>query len=103
MLYWNIEKWKIAVDILTNKDFYTYGCDKTSVKKHQMCYAGNFWWAKSEHIKTLSKTIGPEYNDPEFWITTMNEKKQYTVFNSGLEDWGAHYTQPCPENTYKII
>lgn len=103
MLYWNIEKWKIAVDILTNKNFCTYGCDKTSVKKHQMCYAGNFWWATSKHIKRLSKKIGPHYNDPEFWITTLDIKRQYTVFNSGLEDWGDHYTKACPENTYKII
>lgn len=103
MLYWNIEKWQLAYNTLVKRNYYTYGCDKTKVKHHLRCYSGNFWWATSEHIKTLSKIIGPDYNDPEFWITRTNNDKQYTVFNSGLEDWGDHYTKPCPENTYKII
>lgn len=31
-------------------------------------YSGNFWWATSEHLKSLSDKIGPKYLDPELWI-----------------------------------
>jgi len=31
-------------------------------------YSGNFWWSKSEYIRTLPLKIGPGYIDPETWV-----------------------------------
>jgi len=38
-------------------------------------YSGNFWWAKGSHIKRLDIPIGPDYNDPEFWVFTKRPLK----------------------------
>ena len=45
MLFWNITKWKHALDTLKTYD--TYGCN--SLRVH---YSGNFWWATSNYVKT---------------------------------------------------
>jgi hypothetical protein len=64
LLYWNIIKWELAVLHLNDNDL--YGCNYTSIPK--LHYSGNFWWATSEYIRTLSSFIDVNYNDPEFWI-----------------------------------
>lgn len=71
MLYWNCTLWKNAITTL-NSGYDTYGCMyNDEPKKH---YSGNFWWTKSSYLKKLPSTIGPDYNDPEFWITTASPK-----------------------------
>jgi hypothetical protein len=100
LIYWNIEKWSDAVLELERYD--TYGCnfwkDNINFPDH---YSGNFYWVTSDHLKKLNTTIGPHYNDPEFWI--FNTTKSYTNFiaySSGLEG-GGHYENPYPQHLYK--
>jgi hypothetical protein len=91
MLFWNVEKWHLAVQKLESYD--TYGCN--DVGHH---YSGNFWWAKSDHIRNLPQSIGPGYCDPEDWIQVIRKNK-FTVFNSGLQGM-KHYSDPFPREKY---
>ena len=91
MLYWNIEKWKLAVEKLDEHD--TYGCN--DVGYH---YSGNFWWAKREHIIKLPNVIAEYYTAPEDWIQIVQEKK-YCVYNSGYQGMG-HYSFRFPRENY---
>ena len=64
MLYWNIQLWKKAVNILQKYD--TYGCNVSKVNNH---YSGNFWWTTAKHVQTLPNKIPEYYTAPEDWIT----------------------------------
>jgi hypothetical protein len=73
MLYWNIQKWKDAVEIL--KTYETYGCHYNNLH-----YVGNFWWATKEHILKLSDVIPDYYTAPEDWVLT-NKDNMYCSHN----------------------
>lgn len=94
LLYWNITKWKIALNILEYMD--TYGCNAIS-RQH---YSGNFWWANSNHLKKLSVHIPTYYTAPEDYICTVNNK-MFNIFSSGLQGMG-HYSNPYPIENYII-
>lgn len=104
MLYWNIERWETAVNILSQDYYWTYGCNHTGIH-----YSGNFWWSKPSHIKRLSNYIPDYYTAPEDWVTMLYwglttvpiHREYYSVFNSGLEGIG-HYSNPYPESKYKL-
>jgi len=64
MLYWNIQLWKKAVDVLQKYD--TYGCNVSKKTNH---YSGNFWWTTAKHVQTLPNKIPEYYTAPEDWIT----------------------------------
>jgi hypothetical protein len=87
MLYWNIEKWELAIEKLKVHD--TYGCN--DIGYH---YSGNFWWSKSSHIRRLPNVIGSDYIAPENWVQTIRNNK-YNVYNSGFQGMG-HYSNPFP-------
>ena len=95
MLYWNIEKWQLAVDVLNTAEYDTYGCNY--LNNH---YSGNFWWAKSSHIKNLKTNIGPLYNDPEEWVCS-EKHLGYNAHSSGLEGMG-HYWHRYPRERYAM-
>jgi predicted O-linked N-acetylglucosamine transferase (SPINDLY family) len=92
LIYWNIEKWELAVSLLSK--YNTYGCN--FLENH---YSGNVWWAQSCHIKLLPTVIGCGYTDPEVWILTCLDKA-YCVYNSGLEGSG-HYNTVFPRIKYE--
>jgi hypothetical protein len=94
LLYWNIKKWKIAIELLNFYD--TYGCNAIE-KQH---YSGNFWWANSKHLKDLPVKIGDYYTGPEDWICIKNDK-MFNIFSSGLQGFG-HYSNLYPESNYII-
>lgn len=89
MLYWNITRWKTAIEKL--KYYETYGCNYNNIH-----YSGNFWWATSKHVKKLPNTIGKLYTDPEDWIL-LNKDNLYCV-NNCYDD---NYIAPYPEGLYK--
>jgi hypothetical protein len=103
LLYWNIEKWQKAIEIVTQDCYWTYGCNHTGVE-----YSGNFWWSKPSHIKRLSDYIPDYYTAPENWVTMLYygqyiipiHREYFSVFNSGLEGMG-HYSNPYPECNYR--
>lgn len=103
MLYWNIECWEKAVDILKKDYYWTYGCNHTGVH-----YSGNFWWTKKSHIDRLSNYIPNYYTATEDWVTMLYwgqktvpiHSEFYSAFNSGLEGMG-HYSNPYHESNYR--
>jgi hypothetical protein len=103
MLYWNVEKWINAEDTLNKYD--TYGCNYYSGEKYPLHYSGNFFWTTSHHLKTLPSTIGPNYNDTEFWLCSdgaFNGKPNaYNVFSSCFDDGFGHYNHIYPESRYR--
>ena len=97
MLFWNIEKWTIAVKAL--EKYSTYGCENvpsSTVKDH---YSGNFWWATRNHILTLPTYIGENYTDPELWIHKVRDNT-YSVYNSGYPGGGL-YSSRFPRYMYE--
>jgi len=94
LLYWNIDNWKLAVNSLNNENYDTYGCNMTDpeINPH---YSGNFWWAKSEHIKRLPSTISNGSTDPEFWICLIKPNFK-NIFSSNIN----HYDNVYPEFNY---
>lgn len=44
-------------------------------------FSGNFWWARGDHIKRLNVPIGLDYNDPEFWVTSIRPIKIAAMSN----------------------
>jgi hypothetical protein len=95
LLFWNITNWKKAVFHLN--EYHIYGCNYTNVPTPH--FSGNFWWAKSEYVKTLPDMISNGYNDPEFWLF-YNNPYYKNIFSSGLEGMG-HYD--CRYNIYNIM
>jgi len=94
LVYWNIEKWNIAVKILEMYD--TYGCNKYE----NIHYSGNFWWTTSSHLKNLPVHIEDYYTAPEDWIC-IKKDKMFNIYSSGLQGCG-HYSQNLDEDSYRI-
>lgn len=92
MLYWNIERWKLAVKKL--EDYNTYGCNFGG--NH---YSGNFWWAKKEHILKLPTHIDEYYTAPEDWIHSIKDGI-CCIYNSGHAGHG-HYSIRYPKELYE--
>lgn len=102
LIYWNIERWVNAEDIVGKYD--TYGCNYYRGKTYPPHYSGNFFWTTPHHLKTLPDTIGPAYNDPEFWLCSAGmfggRPNVYNAFSSNLEGMG-HYGEYFPESLYR--
>jgi len=46
-------------------------------------FSGNFWWARSSHIRDRLTTIGPDYYDPEYWILSPPETVATAIVRDG--------------------
>jgi hypothetical protein len=64
LVHANITRWRDAFEIIATNKADTYGC-----LFNYLHYHGNFWWASSDHIRSLPKNIGPDYGAPEWWVT----------------------------------
>ena len=97
MLYWNIENWCNAVDVLNKQD--VYGCNYHD-RAHPPHYSGNFFWTKTQHLMKLPDIIGPTYNAPEFWVCSIANTKIHNAFCSSYEGLG-HYAVLFPDSLYR--
>ena len=97
MLYWNIENWCDAVDVLNKYD--VYGCNYNNLE-HPPHYSGNFFWTNTYHLMKLPDKIGPRYNEPEFWVCSLPDTKVYSAFCSSYEGLG-HYAILFPDILYR--
>lgn len=93
MLYWNIQKWSYALDILNSHN--TYGINILGM----VFYSGNFWWAKAEHVSHLPTHIEDYYTAPEDWILRKKDGV-FEAFSSGIQGEG-HYNMNYPDQNYK--
>lgn len=88
MEHFVIKQYKHCLSVLEDHD--TCGCNLIGF------YAGNFWWARSHYIKTLSPEIGEDYVAPELWICTNPEGRHHCLFQSNVH----HYDQRYEESNY---
>ena len=90
MIKWNFHYWQHATNALMHND--AYRCEHSNFPSPH--FSGNFWWANSCYIRTLPKTIGSGYCDPEFWLLNREDNYVCNVYSSGI-DGGDHYSKRC--------
>ena len=91
MCHFNFTLWKDASYELTNVN--VCGCNfRDTPLPH---FSGNFWWATSDYIKTLPKSIGSRYLDPEMWLFRRNPTYR-CLHDSKL----LHYDSPYKPHNY---
>lgn len=97
MEYFCVERWKDCLEQLGSHD--TTGClfmDECYYGFYPH-YSGNFWWSRSEYVKTLDNSYlltGIRQNR-EFWIGTGNGS-MHSFLNTGLN----HYAVRFPREAY---
>jgi len=112
MLYFCVDRWKECVEHLSDIDV----VGVNYMNEPYPHFSGNYWWAKSNYIKTcppIIKPIGNKFQksqfgfehyteipysyrfDAEFWLG-LNHPKVKSLHNSGLN----HYTQRYPKQKY---
>lgn len=70
MEYWIFDRWKLAIASL-QLGYNAYGCLKRYYSFETQYYGGNFWWTRSEHVKTrelISDKIRKSRYNAETWI-----------------------------------
>ena len=100
MLYFLVEKYEKCFDVLKNND--TCGVDLRKDPANH--YSGNFWWAKSNYIKTLIEfndmiVILSERHKAEFWICSGNGN-HYSLWDCGIDVYERHLHE-YSKNKYK--
>ena len=62
-------------------------------------FSGNFWWSTGKYYKTLPKTIGTHYNDPELYIFSGSPK--FKILDDGRHPRQHNfYYSPIPARLY---
>ena len=116
MLYYLVEKNQHCLDLLNNDVADTVGINieinepvvkqrlvSPVYKSDQHHYSGNFWWARSEHLRRLPATIGPKYLDPEFWIGATTGSKMACVWHTHVNHYKTRYPRTEYENKENLI
>lgn len=104
--YFNIERWYNCVDKL-QQGYDTVGA-LYNYNETSPLYTGNFWWAKSKHIKKLKNPVYIQEIEPypdklwkrikcEFWINTV-KNNFYNLYSP--KDLGVYYVEIDP-NDYR--
>ena len=82
-LYANIKDWvnyMLYFNLYHHKDLWSElkDCDVCGVSSKGLYLDGNFWWTKSEHLKTLNPKLGLSYLEPELFIRKKPNTKIIT-------------------------
>lgn len=99
MNFFNIQKVKDVFKLFERTDFNTYGVLFTSVANWRI-YSGNFWWAKSNYLKTLNidDVIRNRFNAETNYIQMGEDWKPYSPYNKENKN---HYLIDFNEIGYK--
>lgn len=94
MLYFNIIKYKNALQVLESCDAVGVDLVNTPVTH----FSGNIWWSKSNHINSLPAfeempTILSERHKAEFWICSNGNGKYKSLHNSNINVYERHLTR----------
>jgi hypothetical protein len=101
MNYFNIENYKLAIDILNSDKFNTYGVLLDEYQNH-IIYSGNFWWTTGKYIKTINTRIyeKTDRNFPQFYFLQSGiDWKPYSPYNRKKEN---HYHIKFDRSEYKF-
>jgi len=99
MLYFLVEKYTVCIDKL-NSDYDTIGCNYNEcVNEIPSHYSGNFWWSKSDYIRSLPllDETNPSKTEPEFWLF-KNNPKAYAAHSSKVN----HYFETYSQDKYRF-
>lgn len=107
MLYFMIERFDLCINGLKKYDTvgtmlnmvppkYLKTCtlQDSSLSQH---YSGNFWWARSSYLRTLSPEIKGGYIDPELWIASGKKISMLSLWQTGVD----HYMDLYPRVLYE--
>jgi hypothetical protein len=107
MLYFLVEKYENCISLL-DMSYESLGCNYSNDFDKEVfsgChsfppshYSGNFWWANTNHLKTLPKIPIENINkdDAEFWLFNNNHK-YLNLHNSNIN----HYKYYYPRENYE--
>lgn len=93
MEHFVIEKHALCIESLRDHD--VCGVNWSLLPKPH--FSGNFWWARSDYIKTLPKIIDLNWANrvtPELWIGMNPAVKAKSLFESGVDHYQQRY-EPC--------
>jgi len=82
MLYFLVQRYSKCLRLLKTHD--TVGCDFSTLFNRPH-YAGNFWWATTNYLKTLSTSVLNEKHDAEWWLLSNSPNKH--VLHTSNFDW----------------
>ena len=91
LCYFNIYQHEKCIQGLDTHDTVGVNLQKTPCTH----YSGNFWWARSSHLRTLGRCAHTCYNSPEFWATSQ-PGHFLNLWSFGMD----HYKERCPESLY---
>ena len=101
MEYFCITRYKDSINRLNEYDT----CGVNLQSEPLWHYSGNFWWANSSYIKTLSKLDVTKSSNPsafserwycEFWLFDKMQARAYSMHQSSVN----HYSSVYPKNNY---
>lgn len=106
LIYFTIDKWSVCVKKLFEHDALGVNLKKmdesqlkqiTTTDLDQTWYfSGNFWWARSEHLKKLTN-VGNRFLDPTIWISNCKNKNLYSIWTTNID----HFNQLYPSDNYQ--
>lgn len=79
--YYTLVLHKLNLELLETYD--AVGCSLTT--RPSLHFSGNFWWAKSEHVRTLPPA-GNSYLDPEMYICKSHGESKYISLSQATND-----------------
>ena len=100
MLYFLIDKYEYCLKLL--KIYDTIGCN--FFKTPYLHFSGNFWWANSNYINSLSKVniiyknelYYKQRHESEWWILSNQNVKYFCIYYSNID----HYENSYPKELY---
>ena len=99
--YFTITKWEDSVEQLKVYDVVGVNYDFNDIHNDYVI-GGNFFWTKSEYIKTLPyPETDPNRFNAEKWILGNKDRKVYELFNTGKLGYKNLYMEHIPESKYK--
>lgn len=88
MTYWNVIRYTDAIDRLKEKECDTYGCHwiypVISMPEHKLgnpMYAGTFWWAKCDLVRTFMRPPLTHRHEAEGWIGYKYIEKPWRLWD----------------------
>jgi len=102
MMYFLVEKYEKCIEFLNTYD--AVGCNEQNevykgLTGYNHHFSGNFWWATSAYISTLSKvstSVPVDRHLSEWWILSNPNVKSKCIYNSDTN----HYETRHPRNMY---
>lgn len=101
--YFTITKWRDSVDKLKEFDVVGVNYDFNDIHNDYVI-GGNFFWTKSEYVKTLPfPEVNPDRFSAERWILRNKDRKVHELFNTGKLGYKNLYMEYLNPIKYKSV